>query len=281
MVAALRCVRPHAGSVVPLLDLSAAFDTVDHDILLTRLHKSYGVGGTALAWISSFIQVDRNHTVITVTFNGHQSTRIQLKYGVPQGSVLHGPTPFHPLHLRCHLHCRITRRCRSPLLCRRQPTSSPLALPLTNRLPLLDWPSASKESRDGWSQTYRLKLNSDNTQFLWLGSRQQLAKIDTKTMTINRWTPYWIFDLRQESRRDIRQWTGYGPSRKYNISLEAVSISWDSWDPSDDLSPRMPQKLVHSLISSTRRVDYMHATAFLRCHKHYCEATSICPQRGC
>ena len=30
----------------------------------------------------------------------------------------------------------------------------------------------------------RLKLNSNKTQFLWLGSRQQLAKIDTKTMTI-------------------------------------------------------------------------------------------------
>ena len=36
-----------------------------------------------------------------------------------------GPTPFHPVHLRCHLHCRITW-CRSPLLCRRQPTLSPL-----------------------------------------------------------------------------------------------------------------------------------------------------------
>ena len=36
-----------------LLDLSADFDTVDHDILLTRLQKSYDVGGTALAWISS------------------------------------------------------------------------------------------------------------------------------------------------------------------------------------------------------------------------------------
>ena len=107
-------------TLLGLLDLSAVFDTVDHDILLTRLHKSYGVGGTALAWISSFIQGRQQ----SVTFNGHQSTRIQLEYGVPQGSVL-GPTPFHPVHLRCHLHCRITR-CRSPLLCRRQPTLSPL-----------------------------------------------------------------------------------------------------------------------------------------------------------
>ena len=76
-------------TLLGLLDLSAAFDTVDHDILLTRLQKSYGVGGTALAWISSFIQGRQQ----SVTFNGHQSTRIQLKYGVPQGSVL-GPLLF-------------------------------------------------------------------------------------------------------------------------------------------------------------------------------------------
>ena len=76
-------------TLLGLLDLSAAFDTVDHDILPTRLHKSYGVGGTALAWISSFIQGRQQ----SITFNGNQSARIQLKYGVPQESVL-GPLLF-------------------------------------------------------------------------------------------------------------------------------------------------------------------------------------------
>ena len=76
-------------TLLGLVDLSAAFDTIDHDILLTRLQKSYGVGGTALAWISSFIQGRQQ----SVTFNGHQSALIQLKYSVPQGSVL-GPLLF-------------------------------------------------------------------------------------------------------------------------------------------------------------------------------------------
>ena len=91
------------------LDLSATFDTVDHDILLPKLQKSYGEGGTALAWISSFIQGRQQ----SVTFNGHQSARIQLKYGVPQGSVLG--------RLFFILYTSDVISIAASLLCRRQP----------------------------------------------------------------------------------------------------------------------------------------------------------------
>ena len=42
-------------SLLGLLDLSAAFDTVDHDILLWRLQNSFGIDGMALQWINSFL----------------------------------------------------------------------------------------------------------------------------------------------------------------------------------------------------------------------------------
>ncbi len=76
------------GSHVALLtlDLSAAFDTVDHLILLTRLENLFGITGDALEWMSSYFQ-DRSQSVLVGTAS---SGKHSLNSGVPQGSVL-GP----------------------------------------------------------------------------------------------------------------------------------------------------------------------------------------------
>ena len=76
-------------TLLGLLDLSAAFDTVDHKILIDRLRTAFGICGSVLSWINSFISV-QTHTVI---FNGIPSTQSVLDCGVPQGSVL-GPMLF-------------------------------------------------------------------------------------------------------------------------------------------------------------------------------------------
>ncbi len=76
-------------SLLVLLDLSAAFDTIDHDILIDRLQNYTGIQGQALRWFRSYLS-DRYHFVYS---NGKSSQLLPVKYRVPQGSVL-GPLLF-------------------------------------------------------------------------------------------------------------------------------------------------------------------------------------------
>ena len=72
-----------------LLGLSAAFDTIDHTILLRRLGNWFGVSGKALDWFKSYLTGRRQR----IKLGNCLSSRSDLSFGVPQGSVL-GPLLF-------------------------------------------------------------------------------------------------------------------------------------------------------------------------------------------
>ena len=74
--------------ILLLLDLSAAFDTINHDMLLKRL-SDIGIRGAALAWFESYL-TNRNQFV---KIGPASSDQCSLHHGVPQGSVL-GPVLF-------------------------------------------------------------------------------------------------------------------------------------------------------------------------------------------
>jgi len=73
-------------TLLSLLDLSAAFDCVDHELVLQRLEHGFGSADVVLRWIHSFLS-DRTQQV---AYGGQLSTTRPLLFGVPQGSVL-GP----------------------------------------------------------------------------------------------------------------------------------------------------------------------------------------------
>ena len=76
-------------TLLVLLDLSAAFDTVDHGILFDRLQSDFGISGSALKWIESYLS---NRTQ-RIYIDGVLSSNFNLKFGVLQGSCL-GPLLF-------------------------------------------------------------------------------------------------------------------------------------------------------------------------------------------
>ena len=76
-------------TLLVLLDLSAAFDTVNHEVLLKRLHTDVGIRGKFLDWVKSYL----NERSQRIAVQGTMSRQFDLDCGVPQGSCL-GPLLF-------------------------------------------------------------------------------------------------------------------------------------------------------------------------------------------
>ena len=78
----------HEAILSVFLDLSDAFDTIDHSILLKKLHH-YGVSGQALEWFRSYLSDRKQY----ISYKDTNSKIMTIIYGVHQGSVL-GPLLF-------------------------------------------------------------------------------------------------------------------------------------------------------------------------------------------
>ena len=74
---------------IALLDISAAFDTLDHFLLLEIMSNHLGIGGMVLEWFRNYLSNRQQH----VKINNSKSDPLIIKHGVPQGSIL-GPILF-------------------------------------------------------------------------------------------------------------------------------------------------------------------------------------------
>jgi hypothetical protein len=161
-----------------LLDLSAAFDTIDHDTLLARLQNRFGVKDKALSWFRSYLS-DRSQSVVIENVKSEKSI---LEFGVPQGSIL-GPKQFiqytAPLveiarkhGIKLHMYADDTQ-----LYMAFEPTDPSVALSMEKI-------EACIADIKTWMAKNFLKLNDDKTEFLVLGAPSQLKKVNVPNLQI-------------------------------------------------------------------------------------------------
>uniref|UniRef100_A0AAR2IPE7 Reverse transcriptase domain-containing protein n=1 Tax=Pygocentrus nattereri TaxID=42514 RepID=A0AAR2IPE7_PYGNA len=161
-------------SLLVLLDLSVAFDTIDHNILLERLENLIGIKGSALTWFKSYLS-DRYQCVHLKNKCSYQS---RVKYGVPQGSIL-GPILFTLYMLPLG---KIIRRHGINFHCYADDTQLYISAKPNEDLCLNQITDCIREIRK-WMTLNFLLLNSDKTEVLLLGPK--LDKIDNIVVEID------------------------------------------------------------------------------------------------
>ena len=158
-------------TALTLLDLSAAFDTIDHCTLVRRLSSWYGISGIALEWFQSYLH-DRSQQV---KIQDNISDSVSISFGVPQGSVL-GPilftlytTPLSQIiadhQVQHHLYADDT-----------QIYVALSASEATESLRNLKYCVADVFT---WMTDSKLKLNPSKTEFIIIGSKKQRGKFTT------------------------------------------------------------------------------------------------------
>ena len=163
-------------SVVTLLDLSAAFDTIDHDILCDSLRKNFGLSDTALAWFRSYL-ADRS---LTVVVDGNSSLPMPLKYGVPQGSVL-GPVLY--VMYTMSLGRVIDSHSVSHHMYADDTQLYDSCAP-SNFMSLSQNLERCCSSIKSWMTSNKLKLNEEKTEVLLCGTESMRKKIGAQSVTI-------------------------------------------------------------------------------------------------
>ena len=168
-------------TAIVILDLSAAFDTVDHDILLEVLGKCFGIGGTARTWYESYLKPRR----FRVAVEDKISQPRQLDYLVPQGSVqgaflfiayastrdqivdsqltLNGFTDDHSVRL----------------------AFKPSKLDHKEELDTIVIMEKSMQDIKVWMDQVQLKMNDSKTEFIYFGWPSQLGKCISNSININ------------------------------------------------------------------------------------------------
>ena len=167
-----------------ILDLSTAFGTVDHELLLKVLKHRFRVTDTALEWYKNYLIPRR----FKVSINGSYSSEKTINFSIPQGSVqgvflfiAYASTTQEVVKKDLTL----TRFADDHSICKQFKSGTGQEQDTIATL------ESSLKDIKAWMDAVRLRLNESNTEFMFFSSRQQLMKCSENTIkgieeTINR-----------------------------------------------------------------------------------------------
>ena len=198
------------------IDLSAAFDTVDHTLLLKVLQQNFGVKGKVLNWIDTYLRPRG----FKVNIGNEYSKYIPMDFSVPKGSIL-GPVLF-----SAHIS---TQRLEVP-------RSIDLIGFADNHVLKKDFLATKGNNEEdtihqlqdccskvkNWMDHNRLKMNSNKTEFMLIGSKQQLQKCNTKQININSENI-----IMSETIKYLGAWIDSNLSFKKHITERCKNAMWN------------------------------------------------------
>ena len=161
-----------------LVDLSAAFDTIDRELMLNRL-SNIGVEGTALKWFSSYLQ-DR---LQSVSISGSTSKSMPPRFGVPQGSVL-GPFLFTQYTVAIGMICRRHGVGYKLYAYDTQVYITFKEDSIIDQQTALARTQACIEEICIWMILHKLMMNDSKTEFVIVVSSDSVDKVSIDTITI-------------------------------------------------------------------------------------------------
>ena len=230
------------------LDLSAAFDVVDHDILLQRLKLSQGIADLPLEWIRSYLQ----RRIQQVVINDSASSVLELDCGMPQGSMI-GPKMYKKFTETLGIVARLLQ-----LLYHFYADDSHFGKASNPRL-LEDVMSARDSLENAlsmiadWMYNNKLKLNHSKTEFLVVGTAPNRKRAGVTSLQVCDTTVQAVDSARSlgveldcELKKHISQVV---KKCRYHI--------WLLWQIQKYLTPEIAKSLVHSYIIS--RLDYCNS----------------------